>query len=457
MTRRGKIIGMIALAMGVLIVFKAITVFLAELPLHQYKAKQSIIRELQEPLTWHQIAHQVRSLKQSLFWCGTSSDAHYEMGRTLHRLALDNEEADRLKICEGSGIDGARCDESSLLLVAMDHYDRAVQLNRLQGGARFWRLAAQLAYDERNVARQEADNVDVAPLAIGELTQAMAFEGKNPNLYRVAGTLANRLGNTEMAEDYYSKSLNLSLEGLEDILNNVLTWEDGHDRIDNIVPQTEQAQDRLAQALVEHWQFEMAKVHWERALSMRGETPPLTDPENLVTNGNFSHDLGTCFVDWQVQRLPGVSFKQQYEKGEGLMFELFHSPRIYYHATQKIPVVPGTPYRFSALIKPEGRKLKPASRFGFEVVHPIDQNIWSAGHDCVIWKKRGRNICEGSPENENGYFEMAFDFTPPQPLRMVILRFKWSGNPDIGTVKISNIRIEKIEPEEKETPDAQGP
>ena len=275
------------------------------------------------------------------------------------------------------------------------------------------------------------------------LQSEIVLEGNNPSLFYHASDLAYRAGDESLAAEYLARALHMSLEKLEQVVERVIVWKEGVAVLDRIVPKQPTAQRRLSQALARQWHFREAKDHWDQAMALENRT--LTDPEpgNLVTNGRFFDPLGSHFLGWDLQPTEGVVFERS-DGSPGFTVKLNHSPSTFFHLTQAVQVESQTTYRFTAKIKVEGGHLRRRSSFGFEVIHPFDFSIWSAQARCEILQTGNRPSCEGQTMDEDGFFTLQFDFTPPHPLRVVILRMTWSGRPYRGRLFVDHVRIEPV-------------
>lgn len=424
---------------------KFFTVFLSEIPFHQYRVLQARVRDKDVKLPDIQIASQISRLSKAMKWAPDNGYIHFEAGRIYHRLALSRKEKELTAICKNSGIEKDKCTLSGFLQTAIKYYDKAIDLNRYIGSAHFWKLMCQVSLDDITAEKKDHASRKLPPeRMIKELRATMQFEGRDPAIYRFAADLAFRAQDEDLAAEYYTTAFQMSLDGLEQLVVKIALWESGLDILEQIIPKTPTARLRLSKALAKGWHFDTGKKQWDLAQKLKNETIFDDSPTNLVANGNFQYPLGSHFLGWELRSRKGVN-EQRAKGASGLAFELNGAPEKYFHLTQPIPVEPKSTYRFSARVKPEGMEIKSGSSFGFEVIHPYDFSIWSACKKCEIARKMGRVICRGEQSDQYGYYTLRFDFTVPQPLRMVILRFLWSNNPSKGRVTLDDIRIERIE------------
>ena len=436
-----------------LVCLKASTVFLSEIPFHQYRILQAQVRDKEAKLTDLQKTAQIKRLASALKWTPKNGNIYFEAARTYHRIALSSPKNNIAGICSGSGIKAEDCLPIELLKVAVNYYDKAIALNRFTGSARFWKLMARVSLDDFRTENSKYKPRQLSPdVIINELKESMLYEGRDPAIYRFAADLAFRAKNEPLAAEYYRLAFAMSLDGLESMVDKIALWESALDTLVKVVPETSEARMRLSNALAERWHFQVAKEQWEMAREMNSEPVYEDKPGNLVANGKFQYPFGSHFLDWKIQKRKGV--KAYNNKGaSGLVIDLDNAPESYFHLTQPIPILPENSYRFSAVIKPEGMEMNSESTFGFEVIHPFDFSLWSALVKCEIALKMGQVTCRGQKPNQSGYYTLRFDFTVPQPLRMVVLRFLWANNPSKGRVLIDDIRITRIEQNPKSDDD----
>jgi len=429
----------------VLILGKSITVLISEWSFHKYKVVASKARDGAIDLDDNQLANQYIRLEKAIRWAPKNSLPYFEMGRILHRIAAKNDLRSNTNICDMLQIDIGEWEKNELYARVIENYDKAIKLNYLVKGARFWRLNALIALEENLPAELLPEDEKITgDEIIAELERAMKFEGQDPSLYLYAGNLAKKAGREDIAAEYYRNALRIRLDALETIVDNVALWKNGYDELDAIVPETAQAQERLSKAFVSHWRFDYGRIAWEKSKRLKGEPIWPEDRTNLVANPDFMKIPESFFTDWVNMKMPGVSIDFAPEK-PGAILELHKAPKQYYHLSQIIDVTPGKRYRFSAEIKPIGQQLRSGAAFGFEVIHPYDYKIWSKGAGCVIRRHGSIPACDKLNMDGEGFYPLIFNFIPPQPLSMIKLRLIWKKNPQIGKIVVRKIRIEIIE------------
>lgn len=437
-----------------LLVYKSTTVFISEWNLHKYRILAVKARDGGKLLTATEMANQYLWLVKAVKWAPKNSAPHFEFGRVLHRMAANDDKEKINTICDLAGIEKEKCNSKEFYSKAMEHYNQAITNNMYVSGARFWQLMALVALEDKlpPILFPKEDRISNQEI-ISRLEEAMKWEGQNPRLFLYAGDLAKRAGREDIAGGYYSKALLTRLDSTEAIVEKVALWDEGFAALEKIIPQTAVAQERLSKALVTQWRFDLAKEAWEKARRANGETVPIDPADNLVANGDFKDPMGSHFLGWKARKLPGV--KIDFEPSvSGAIIKLDRGPKQYFHFSQIIPVEPNKTYRFSARVKPSGSELRSGSSFGFEVIHPYDFTIWSKGAGCIISQRMNETVCRNLTLDHEGYYNLTFEFTPGQPLRMIILRLVWKNDPDKGILSIGRVRIEPID---KQTEDQDAP
>ena len=172
------------------------------------------------------------------------------------------------------------------------------------------------------------------------------------------------------------------------------------------------------------------------------------DPTNLVANGSFADPLSSHFLGWEWLNREGVVFEKLPDSA-GLLIRMNNAPATYFHLVQQVAVEPEVTYRFAAKVKFRGRDFRSNSSFGFEVIHPYDFSIWSAGKRCEVQSAETKTVCRDLETDEAGFSTLQFTFSPPSPLRMVLLRLVWTADGKQGRLWIDDIWIEKIVQDEE--------
>jgi tetratricopeptide (TPR) repeat protein len=443
---RNRIAAVIGIALAAIIIAKSISVFTSELPLHRLKQVQAAARDRDLVFTNDDLLNQIAAARKASRRSPSNPRAHFELGRALHRVAHSSD-IDIEVACVRADLSEKSCSRTELLSRSIQAYEEAARHNRLDGLALFWATAARIS----NVDKKIIETPEEAELLSAQLEESTRLLGPDPGTLREAGDLQARLGKYGLAELLYARSLEMSLDGLPGIIGRLVTWPDWLDRLGNIVPETAEARFRLSNQLAEQWRFDLAQKEWDLARSLAGMPIPEQESGNLVANGRFFDRLGNRFLDWTLLPQKGVEAVSGYKDEPGMRFILTKAVKNYYHLTQVVPVEPGKSYEFHARINPSGSRLRPGSEIGFEVVHPYDFSIWSTGQRCRIESEIDGPNCVGMTESTGGSYDLSFEFTPPQPLRAVTLRFFWAKGPDNGEIRIDEVRIAPVQTMVEET------
>jgi tetratricopeptide (TPR) repeat protein len=446
-----KILIPAALIFAILIIAKSTTVFMSERYFHKYKQVQAGVRDRGVEVDDAFLILQLSRVNKAMRWEKNNGDIHFEAGRMYHRLSAIKQSRRILHICKRLKIQTTSCKADGFLDKAKSHYQLAIKNNRLADKARFWLLTASISQMlNETEGRDEKDAFKLLDNLDRIVSQGLA----RPEILRSAGDLAIKLGNEERALAYYKIAFSQSLEGLEDLVVKSRLWEAGAEALFEILPpENFEAFERLSDALIGQWRFGLAQRAWKTAADIDGADSVESASDNLVANGRFVDPIGAHFTGWKMMKRKGVVW--DFGSGQkGAWINLDDAPENYFHLTQIIPINPNQKYRFSALVRIDELDFTRAADIGFEVIHPLDVSLWSAIGRCEIVRVKEKAFCKNMEPVGEGLYRIDFEFSPPSPLRAIILRFIGAGGLKSGRVFVDAIRIEPI-PFELEDPESE--
>jgi hypothetical protein len=446
--RRRWALGAAGAALLAVLAVKSIAVFLSAFAVADLTEQRQAMLAAGKAPTPRQLADELIDFLSAARWAPGDADIWYALGRNLHRLADDGTPVpavarQALAAAFSLPLPPSAVEERAWrLTAARAAYDRAIAANQLVSGARFWRLAAQLA-------EQPTDPRQWAARIKPEVERALVYDAQDPAMRRAAGELALAHDDLPTALQWFRASLTWKLDGLEEVVEALLSTPDGDRRLGEAIPNTAEAWRRLARYLFSLWRVDTARWAFLHAMRLAGTTPIWMTGEQALLDGDFSADPERMLHPWVIEPARGVQLAREAAPSDpvGLTAVFEGGPGNWYHVTQLAPVEPGRRYRLSARVRVQG--FGADETLGVEAVHPFDPALFAANAKCYAAppdRHSGRR--EGWPVSAAQFVRVEQEFVVPDGLRMLSVRLRRFGGESLrsGRVWFTDVSLEELPP-----------